>query len=158
MYHNLLDQSVLGYPGLFPIFAALGNTATDHLVHTAFFLLTSFLGIRSQGEDYQIEKQLTWISKGRKLFSCFPGEEKECCSLNYIHLLLLPHLRSKNLKSVLDETTKNFLFETLPPNLRNKLESRAQLGSSTFYSHSGYACLSWALGTPLPSAWKCGVG
>ena len=44
MYHNSLDQPVWGYPGLFLIFAALGNTDADHLVHTAFFLLTSFLG------------------------------------------------------------------------------------------------------------------
>lgn len=49
MYHSSLDQPVLGYPGLFPVFAALGNTAADRLVHTAFFLLTSFLGISSQG-------------------------------------------------------------------------------------------------------------
>ena len=63
MYHSSLDQPVLGYPGLFPVFAALGNTAADRLVHTAFFLLTSFLGISSQGQGYQIEKQLTWISK-----------------------------------------------------------------------------------------------
>ena len=49
MYHNSLDQPVWGYPGLFLIFAALGNTDADHLVHTAFFLLTSFLGISSQG-------------------------------------------------------------------------------------------------------------
>ena len=49
MCHNLLDQPVLGYPGVFSVFALLDNTATDHFVHTAFVLLSSVLGISSQG-------------------------------------------------------------------------------------------------------------